>query len=86
MVQSLYMNVRRVAREKIVVATPNRSRLNIHSKWTAKDLKKKGFIVRGVGFSPFGARISHRLTIALMALAYYFPELSYVLLGWKTKK
>ncbi|MEM2507607.1 MAG: class I SAM-dependent methyltransferase [Nitrososphaeria archaeon] len=76
----------RVAREKIVIATPNRSRLNIHTKWTAKDLKKWGFIVRGVGFSPLGAPVSHRLIFGLAVLGYLLPDLSYVLLAWKRLK
>jgi SAM-dependent methyltransferase len=77
----------RVAKERLIVATPNRSRLNIHAGhwWTPKDLKRQGFTVRGVGFAPYGSPISPRLTMALMPLAYYLPDFSYVILAWKNK-
>jgi len=79
----------RVAREKVIVSTPLLgarywySKQHHTSRWTSRDLRKRGYTVRGVGFSFFGRYTTNRLAFALMPLAYYVPQISYILLAWK---
>lgn len=79
----------RVAKERVIVSTPLLGGLywfspEYHvSKWTPNDLTKLGYIVRGVGFSLFGRWSTKKLAYALGPLAYYFPWLSHIILGWK---
>lgn len=82
----------RVSREKVSVSTPLLSARYWYSKkehisrWTVSDLRKRGYTVRGVGFSFFGLFTTYRLAFALAPLAYYIPQLSYILLAWKYVK
>lgn len=87
----LLSEAERVAREKVIVSTPLLgarywySEKEHVSRWTVRDLRKKGYTVRGVGFSFFGRFATYRLAFALAPLAYYMPWVSYILLAWKTK-
>lgn len=84
--------VERVAREKIVLSTPLLGARYWYnekehvSRWTASDLRKRGYTVRGVGFSFFGRFTTYSLAFALAPLAYYMPWMSYILLAWKNFK
>jgi len=79
----------RVAKEKVVVPTPLLgarywySKKEHVSRWAVSDFRKKGYTVRGVGFSLLGRFTTYRLVFALAPLAYYIPWMSYILLAWK---
>jgi ubiquinone/menaquinone biosynthesis C-methylase UbiE len=79
----------RVAKEKVIVSTPLLGARYYYneehhiSKWTVSDLHKRGYKVRGVGFSFFGRFTTYRLAFALAPLAYCIPWMSYILLAWK---
>ena len=79
----------RVAREKVIVSTPLLGanywyKDDYHvSRWKPGDLRKRGYTVRGVGFSFFGRFTTEKLVFGLAPLAYYFPWLSFILLAWK---
>ena len=87
--QVILNEAERVAKEKIVVSTPLLgarywySEKHHVSRWTVGDLRKRGYTVRGVGFSFFGLFTTYRLTFALAPLAYYMPWIGYILLAWK---
>lgn len=89
--QKLLDEAERVSRERVIVSTPLLgarywySEKHHISKWTVGDLRKKGYTVRGVGFSFFGRFTTYRLAFALAPLAYYMPQISYILLAWKNK-
>jgi len=82
----------RVSKEKVIVSTPLLgarywySAKHHVSKWTVRDLRRKGYCVRGVGFSFFGLFTTHRLAFGLAPLAYYMPWMSYILLAFKDKR
>jgi len=84
--------VERVVREKVVVSTPLLgarywySEEEHISRWTVGDLRKRGYAVRGVGFSFFGLFTTYHLAFVLAPLAYYIPQMSYILLEWKDLK
>ena len=81
----------RVSRERVIVSTSLLgarywySEKHHISRWGVGDLRKRGYIVRGVGFSFFGRFTTHRLAFALAPLSYYIPWMSYILLAWKNK-
>lgn len=85
----LLKEIERIAREKVIVSTPLRgarywySNMEHVSRWTVSDLCKRGYMVRGIGFSFLGFFTTLRLTFALAPLAYYIPWVSYILLAWK---
>jgi hypothetical protein len=87
--QKLLDEAERVSRERVIVSTPLLgarywySEKHHVSKRTVEDLRKRGYTVRGVGFSLFGRFATVRLTFALGPLAYYVPWISYILLAWK---
>ena len=89
--QKLLDEAERVSRERVVVSTPLLgarywySEKHHISKWTVGDLRRRGYTVRGVGFSFFGRFTTYRLAFALAPLAYYMPQMSYILLAWKNK-
>lgn len=84
--EQVLLECNRVAKTNLMISVPNRSRLNIHKgKWTPKELKRLGWTVRGVGFSPVGAPVPPGLSTSLTALCYYLPDLSRWLLAWKNK-
>ncbi len=82
----------RITREKVIVTTPNvwidtDTEFNPYQKhvtlYRPKELRKKGFKVRGIGFSLFGHQAPPKLTAALLALGYIFPEMSWLILAEK---
>jgi len=85
----LFADSERVAKEKVVISTPLLGanywyKDDYHiSKWTPGDLSKRGYTVRGVGFSLFGRWTTEKLVFGLAPLAYYFPWLSYIMLATK---
>ena len=85
----VFSDSERVAREKVIVSTPLLGanywyKDNYHiSRWTPGDLSKRGFTVRGVGFSLFGRWTTEKLVFGLAPLAYYFPWLSFIMLATK---
>jgi ubiquinone/menaquinone biosynthesis C-methylase UbiE len=87
--EKLLNEAERVSRKRVIVSTPLLgarywySRRHHVSKWTVSDLHKRGYKVRGVGFSFFGLFTTYRLAFALAPLAYYIPWMSYILLAWK---
>lgn len=87
----LLSEAERVARQKVVASTPLLGARYWYgekhhmSKWGVGDLRKKGYTVRGVGFSFFGLFTSHRFAFALAPFAYYIPWMSYILLAWKKR-
>ena len=89
--QKLLDEAERVSRERVIVSTPLLgarywySEKHHISKWTVGDLRRRGYTVRGVGFSFFGRFTTYRLAFALAPLAYYMPQMSYILLAWKNK-
>lgn len=82
----------RVCKEKVIISTPHLGARFWYgeeehiSRWTVRDLRRKGYTVRGVGFSFFGRFTTYRLAFALAPLAYYLPWMSYILLAWKTPR
>ena len=82
----------RVSRIKTIASTPLLGGLYWFSKdyhvsrWVPSDFQKRGYTVRGVGFSLFGRWSTMKLAYALGPLSYYFPWFSHILLAWKTKK
>lgn len=89
--QKLLDEAERVSGESVIVSTPFLggrywySEKHHISKWTVRDLHKRGYTVRGVGFSFFGLFTTYRLAFALAPLAYYLPWMSYILLALKNK-
>jgi ubiquinone/menaquinone biosynthesis C-methylase UbiE len=87
--ERLLDEVERLSTKKVIVSTPLLgarywySERHHISKWTVSDLRKRGYKVRGVGFSFFGRFTTYRLAFALAPLAYYIPWVSYILLAWK---
>ena len=79
----------RVGKKKVIVSTPLLGanywyKDDYHvSKWTPQDLRRKGYKVRGVGFSFFGRYTTEKLAFGLAPLAFFFPWLSFILLAWK---
>jgi ubiquinone/menaquinone biosynthesis C-methylase UbiE len=80
----------RVAKEKVIISTPLLGAKYWYtghvSRWVPKDLRRRGYTVRGVGFSFFGRYTTFRLAFALMPLAYYIPWMSYIMLAWKDQE
>ena len=89
--QKLLNEVERVARERVILSTPLLgarywyNQKHHISRWTVGDLRKRGYVIRGVGFSFFGRFTTYRLAFVLSPLAYYIPYMSYILLAWKDK-
>jgi len=87
--QKLLDEAERISRERVIVSTPLLgarywySEKHHISKWTVRDLRKRGYTVRGVGFSFFGRFTTYRLAFALAPLSYFIPWMSYILLAWK---
>lgn len=90
---AILKEVERVAKRKVIVTTPN---LRIQqgekggnpferhkSRWTSAELKKIGYMTYGVGFSFFGYFTTDKLKAALSPLGYFFPRMSYALVGEK---
>jgi len=88
----MLVEAERVAKKKVVVSTPLLGgrywfRDDYHvSRWTPGDLRRKGYNVRGVGFSFFGYYSTPQLAFGLSALSYFIPWLSHILLGIKQLK
>lgn len=84
--------IERVCSEEVILTTPNvywHQRGRHHSmehkcRWTAKELSRIGYNVRGVGFGGFGLSM-RKLIFALAPLAYFLPCLSYILFCLKGK-
>jgi len=89
----LLKELERVSCGKIIVSTPNivfdqdvvdDNPFQVHkSKWSTNDFRRNGFKVRGVGFGLFGRGTPSFMVMGFSALAYFFPQISYLLLAVK---
>ncbi|MCL4435526.1 MAG: class I SAM-dependent methyltransferase [Thaumarchaeota archaeon] len=94
--KNLLKELERVCRDKIIVSTPKirfeqdiveGNAYQIHrSRWSPNELRKHGYLVRGVGFGLFGASTPPMLIMGLAPLSYYLPETSYILLAVKERR